>query len=305
MFRHRSFWIILVITAIIWLIVTMSEHDDYPLQLHIEWVGYDTASHVVTRADTLLPLTINSNCFLAISRYYTVKQHPYQITTTGDTTVKVGDALFDDIIRQLNFHGTHGVKSNVESLTLTLSELGRRSYVPQLRNVEFTFAEQCGLSGTPVIEPDTVWLYGDSNTLLQIPEITTLPAHLTNLNDSCHITLALDPVWQSHPDMRSSADSVRLFLPIDRYVEKTLTIPVRFQCGDNQIRVRLHPERVDITLWVPVRDYDSINADMVHLAVDYTPGDNAQTLPVRATHFPAGTRVKQISPSAIQYVIIR
>ena len=68
MFRHRSFWIILVITAIVWLIATMSEHDDYPLQLHIEWVGYDTARHVVTHADTLLPLTIQSNCFLAICR---------------------------------------------------------------------------------------------------------------------------------------------------------------------------------------------------------------------------------------------
>ena len=38
---------------------------------------------------------------------------------------------------------------------------------------------------------------------------------------------------------------------------------------------------------------------------DYTPDNNAQSLPVRATHFPAGTRVKQITPSAIQYVIIR
>ena len=61
MFRHRSFWIILVITAIIWLIVTMSEHNDYPLSVRVEWVGYDTARYVVTHADTLLPLTIRSN----------------------------------------------------------------------------------------------------------------------------------------------------------------------------------------------------------------------------------------------------
>ena len=305
MFRHRSFWIILVITAIVWLIATMSEHDDYPLQLHIEWVGYDTARHVVTHADTLLPLTIQSNCFLAISRYHTAKQRPYKIAVKGDTIIKVGDALFDDILRQLNFHGTHGIKSNVESISLTLSERGRRGYVPRLQDVDFSFAEQCGLSGEPVIQPDTVWLYGDPAVLKQIPELVTSPARLANLNDSCSITLALDPVWQRYPDLHTSADSIQIFLPIDRYVEKTLTIPVRFQGGDNHLQVRLHPERADVTLWVPVREYDNINADMVHLAVDYTPGDNAQTLPVRATLFPAGTRVKQISPSAIQYVIIR
>ena len=305
MFRHRSFWVILVITAIVWLIATMSEHDDYPLQLHIEWVGYDTARHVVTHADTVLPLTIQSNCFLAIKRYSFTKQHPYRIAVTGDTAIKVGDALFDDIIRQLNFHGTHGVKSNVESISISLAERGRRGYVPRLQGVDFSFAEQCGLSGEPIIQPDTVWLYGDPSVLQQIPEITTSPAHLSNLNDSCSITLALEPVWQRYPDLHTSTDSIHLFLPIDRYVEKTLTIPVRFQCGDNQIRVRLHPERADVTLWVPVRDYDSITAEMVHLAVEYTPSNNAQSLPVRATLFPAGTRVKQISPSAIQYVIIR
>ena len=305
MFRHRSFWIILIITAIIWLIVTMSEHDDYPLEVRIEWVGYDTARNVVSHADTLLPLTVRSNCFLAINRYTTVKHRPYQIVSSGDTTIKVGEALFDDIMQQLGFHGIHGVKSNVENIKLTLAQRSRRGYAPQLRNVEFAFAEQCGLSGNPTIQPDTVWLYGDPAVLQRIPEVATSPIRLTNLNDSCYITLALDPVWQQHPDLHTSADSVRLFLPIDRYVEKTLTVPVRFQCGDNHLQVRLHPERVDITLWVPVKDYDNITPDMLHLAVDYVPGDNAQALPVRATHFPAGTRVKQISPSSIQYVIIR
>ena len=283
----------------------MSEHSDYPLQVRIEWTGFDTARYVVAHADTLLPLTIRSNCFLAIGRYNAVGHKPYRITTSVDTTIRVGDALFDDLLQQYSFHGTHGIKSNVESLTLTLVERGRRGYVPRLRGVEFTFAEQCGLSGEPVVEPDTVWLYGDPSTLKRIPELTTSPAHISQLNDSCYVTLALEPVWLRHSDLRSSADSIRLFLPVDRYVEKTLSAPVRFQCGEGQFQVRLHPERVDVTLWVPVRDYDSITTDQVHLAVDYTPGDASQTLPVRATLFPAGTRVKQISPSAIQYVIIR
>ena len=155
------------------------------------------------------------------------------------------------------------------------------------------------------IEPDTVWLYGNPSTLSQITEVTTLPAHLTQLNDSCLITLALDPVWQRHDGLRTSTDSIRLFLPIDRYVEKSFTVPVRFDGADNQMQVKLHPDRADVTLWVPVRDYDKITSDMVHLAVNYIPDDNSQTLPVRATLFPSGTRVKHISPSSIQYVIIR
>ena len=161
MFRHRSFWIILVITAIVWLGVTMSEHNDYPLEVKVEWVGYDSARYVVTHADTLLPLTIRSNCFLAIGRYQTVKHQRYQISVTSDTVIKVGEALFEDLLNQFAFHGTHGVKSSTEKLSLSLVEQGSKGFVPQLRNVDFDFAEQCGLSGNPTIEPDTVWLYGN------------------------------------------------------------------------------------------------------------------------------------------------
>ena len=71
------------------------------------------------------------------------------------------------------------------------------------------------------------------------------------------------------------------------------------------MQVRLYPERVDVTLWVPVNDYDNITSEDVHVAADYNPGDNSQELPLRATLFPSNTRIKQISPSSIQYVIIR
>ena len=92
----------------------MSEHNDYPLEIRVEWQGYDTASYVVTSKDTLLPVTINSNCFKAISRYHTVKRQPFVITTAADTVVKVNDILFGDISQQLGFHGIHGFKSSVE-----------------------------------------------------------------------------------------------------------------------------------------------------------------------------------------------
>ena len=77
MFRRRSVWIILALTAIVWLMAVMSEHNDYPVNVRVKWAGIDTARYVVTYADTLLPVTINSNCFLAMSRYNAVRRKPY------------------------------------------------------------------------------------------------------------------------------------------------------------------------------------------------------------------------------------
>lgn len=304
MFRHRSFWVILLITAVVWGSARMSEHDNYPLQVRLLWQGYDTARYAVVQADTTIPLVINSNCFLAISRHFTVKRTPFVIQTQGDTVLQVNNRLFDEIVSQLDFVGLHGVTSPAEKLTFRISERRSRAYTPQLRGVEFRFADQYGLSGAPRIEPDTVWLYGDTATLAKVDELYTASAVIDGVDDSGSYRLALDPVWRQYPALRTSADSVSIILPVERFVEKTISVPVTFLCNDNQLRVRLYPERVDVTLWVSAQRYNDLLSDMVEAEVEYTPA-SGETLAVRVSRFPSFARVKGVSPSTLKYVVIK
>lgn len=305
MFRRRSFWIILVLTAIVWLMAAMSEHDDYPLDVRVQWTGIYTARYVVTYADTLLPVTINSNCFLAISRYVSMRHKSYAINIVGDTVVKVNSAMLDDVVKQLNFDGVHGITSTTESLRIAFTERCSKGYVPQLRHVDFHFVNQRGLAGTPVVQPDTVWLYGDPASLGKIKEISTCKYAIEGIRDSGWHILPLDPVWKQYPDVRSSHDSVRVFLPVDRYVEKTVPVPVIPRSDANgRYTLRLIPARVSVTLWVPVNDYDYLSADQVEAVVNYNPAQQDKELPVLVTRFPNNARVKQVSPATLQYVIL-
>ena len=304
MFRHRSFWIILLITAAVWVVSRMSEHDNYPLQVRLSWQGYDTARYAMVSADTVLPVVVNSNCFQAIARHFIVKREAYVLHVAGDTTVTVGSRLFDDMASQLGFVGLHGVSSSVEHLQLRLSERRSRAYAPQLRGVEFRFADQYGLSGQPRLEPDSVWLYGDTASLAQVEGLCTAPAVIDGVSDSGCFRLALEPVWRNYPALRASVDSVTLFLPVERFIEKTISVPVTLLCDDNQVRARLYPERVDVALWVSARRYDDLLADMVEAEVEYT-SSAGKTLDVRVTRFPSFARVKSVSPSTLQYVIIK
>lgn len=305
MFRHRSFWVILLITALVGLGTLLSEHNDYPVQLHIEWTGYDTARYSIVYADTLLPVTINSNCFLAIGRYYQAPKLRYAIPTRGDTVVKVNKLLIDAILSDFQFVGIHGAASPVESLSLRLSPRQSKVLRPELKDVEFSFEGQCGLSGEPRLIPDTVTLYGSEASLSHIGHIYTAPQKIVGLNDSCVCTLSLDPVWQRYPDLRISTERVSLFIPVEHFTEKKFSVPVRFECPDNQVRTRLYPERVEVTLWVSERDYDRLLADMVQATVHYDPSAPPDVLPVRISSFPSFTRVKSVSPSTLQYVVLK
>lgn len=305
MLKSRSFWIILLFTAVVWVIATMSEHSDYPVTLRVEWTGFDTSRYVVTYADTAIAVTINSNCFNARSRYRAAQRQSYRIAVNGDTAIRVTTALLDDMVTQLGFSGCHGIATTADQLRLRLAERQRKAFVPQLQGVQFHFADQYGLSGTPRLEPDTVWLYGDSASLAKIDHLTTLPSEIYGISDSGYCPLLLDTLWRSNPNLRCSHDTLRLFIPVERYVEKSISVPVTFRCTDQQVRVHLYPERVEVSLWVSKTNYAKLYDDMVEAVVEYDPDAPESVLPVRITRFPSFARVKQVSPSTLQYVIIK
>ena len=303
--RHRAFWIILLITFAVSVGNKLSEHQDYPFQLRIRWEGYDTARYAVVHADTLLPITINSNGFLAIKHHYKAPKVQYVIHAQGDTVVVVNKALLNDAIGQLQFVGVHGISSGVDHLTLKITPRAAKPFRPQLRDVKFLFERQHGLSGQPVLVPDTVWLFGSPKSLAKIDGLHTLPATLEALSDTLICTLPLDPVWQAYPDLRVSTPEVRILIPVERFSEKTISVPVRFLTHDEHIRTRLYPDRVDVTFWVSEQNYDRLLPDMVQAVVEYDAADAQPTLPVRITTFPTFAHIKSVTPSQLKYVVIQ
>ncbi len=303
--KHRQFWAIFVFTAIVWFVVSMSEHRDYSVDVSIQWVGADTSRFIVTQADTVLPVTFNSSCFNAIDIYFAVRDKQFVIRSLGDTTVKVNKALFENLSRQFDFSGASGISSSLEELHFATRERRSKAYVPQLRDVDFVFADQVGLSGEPEIKPDTVWLYGDLASLQRIPEVYTAPAAVANITDSGYFMLALEPIWKKYSDVRASTDSVRIFVPAGRYVEATVSVPVEFGNIGSARQVRLYPDHVDVTIWVSVSEYQNISETQFQAVVDYDTTSLITELPVYITRFPAQSRIKTVAPSTINFVIIK
>lgn len=302
--KRRQFWNILLVTVVVWLGCVMSEDGDYPMELKVEWSGIDTSRYVVTHADTILPISVKSNCFRAIRRYFTARNASFQIYTQSDTTVRVGKALYDEIISQLGFVGVGDVYSAKETLQYSVSERVGKPFVPQIRDVDFHFEGLVGLSGSAVIDPDTVWLYGSPASLAKIDELHTAPTSIEHITDSGYYTLALDPTWKEYGDLRISTDVVRIHLPVEHFAEIKLQVPVKFRSPNQHKHVRLYPEQVEVTLWVPSKDYKNINVSQLEAVAD-SQGAAGDQLPVLITRFPANTRIKQVSPATIQYVIIK
>ena len=305
----KNYLVVLVLTALVWAVVRMSDHHDYTVEARVEFTGYDTVRYACLYADTLLPLTISSNGFNALGFSLRHQRPVVRVSVAGLDGPRHSlpvSACLQQVREQLGYAGIHGLASPIDSLHVLLSARASRTYRPSLDAVGFAFAEQYGLYGQPVIEPAEVTLYGPAEALEQISALHVAETTLAQIDRPLYCPLRLDPVWQRFPDVHPSPSEVVLTLPVESYVEQSFSVPVNVAGADTSITIRLYPDRVKVNVWVARNDLEHVSASDFSVSVDYGAlllgGVSA---PVSLSRFPARVRPRDVEPGEIQYVIIK
>lgn len=280
----------------------MSEEDEYPMRVRVEMTGYDTVRYAIVQADTSLNLQVKLSGFNAFL-YGLFQEVPTVEVPLQEGQRAVALTSLSEPLRQ-SIIGASQVKCDKDSLRIVLSERGRRSYKPRIDGVEFTFTEQYGLYGAPIITPSEVVLYGPDEVLAKIPEVRVVPVELHDITSSSTYTLALEPVWERYVDVHPSCREVSLYLPVEPYVEKEFQTPIRVTGADTTVTFKLYPEQVTVRAWVAQRDLQREPAFTV--TVDYADmlTSNGHLSP-KLVEFPDYVRLRSLEPSEVQCVVIK
>lgn len=312
----RTFFIVVLVTTVLWIISAMSEVKEYSASVKVEYVGYDTARFSILSAPKEIPLNIYSNGFHALSRNFTIGKKTLsvdlsqQIPDVHDSVEEISLSLptgqwmkgFKD---SLNYKGIQKLSSPMDIVSVQIAQRRKKAFAPQLRDVDFTFLSSLGVYGTPKLIPDTVVLYGSRQSLDNISALYTSPATIANIEQSDTFELDLEPVWEKYPDVYPSSTSIRVFVPVASFAENTIQLPVRFEGADSTKRVRLYPDHVKVHYWVSKEDYANVKASDFEASVRFDPSIEMSKLKVSVSHFPAQVRIKRVEPDEITFVILK
>lgn len=293
---------VVVLTALLWVVVTLSERHVHSVTFRVEWQGVDTARYVVLHSDSTVTFDILSNGFMAISREQLSRWAALQIDARHDTLLS-SEACVEALRRQFDLPGIHGITCRERQLALQLSARHVKGFVPQLKDVDVTFADPYALYGTIRLQPDTVWLYGSETSLAQIDRIETLPATLANVRETHTYQLALNPTWNTFPDVRVSTPEVSVTVPTARYTEKRYTLPLTLVGAPEGLQAHLYPNQVTVSLWVAEQDFVRLSKEQLQTCVRYEP--QADEWKVSLMSFPSYVRLRGIEPETVRYVIIQ
>lgn len=280
----------------------MSEEQEYPMRVRVQMAGFDTVRYAVVEADSLLDVRVRMAGFnLFLHGLFDDTPKLVVEMKEGESAVAVSD--LNEPLRRCIMGATQ-VITRTDSLRVRIAERRSKVYQPRLKDVDFSFTEQYGLCGEPVIRPANVVLYGPEEALDKIDELCVAATSIPNVNESATYRLPLEPVWERYPDVYPSVREVEVYVPVEPYVEHQYRVPIAVSGADTTVSLRLYPEEAVVRVWVPQRDIG--REPDLKVSVEYAEIlQSGGVVSPRLTEFPSYVRPRSVEPHEVQCVIIK
>lgn len=296
----KQFFIILGLTALVWLGLSLGERNSYTMRTPVEMTGYDTIRYAVVQADTIVTLRVESSGYIALLRSIGVLKPMVTIDMSNRQSVAASEVC--ELARSQNT-GISSATTEIDSLRLVLAARTKRTYKPVLDDVEFEFAEQYGLYGQPTVTPAEITLYGPEADLQRIDEVRLEPTTIEDIDASGSYRLKLQPIWEKYPDVHPSATEVTVYVPVETYVEREYKVPIQVTDADTTVEMRLYPEEATLHVWVAQCDLHRIPE--FNVTIDYADLLAHRRIVPHLTQFPTYLRPRSIEPAEVQCIVIR
>lgn len=311
--QSRAFFFAIVAVAIVWVVTAMAEVKRFRESYIVEYDNVDTAKYAILHIDSVLTIDISSNGFSTFSRQKKGHDKTIHLDLANLIEQHKDDSLFSitlrteeylDIIKsQLDMRGVSEVSLVSEQLKVSYALRERKAFLPDISNVTFNFDKMVGLNGEPRLTPDSVYLYGSRESLSKVEAIAAKEQTINDIKESREYQIVLDDSWQKYSDLRISTNEVTLFIPVEKFVEKSMTLPITLTDKDDNTQWNLYPAEVTVNLLVPESKIESLDLSKCVVTASTKECTDNHLTP-QLTKFPSCVRLKSITPEKIQYIII-
>lgn len=314
--QSRAFFYAIIAVAIVWIVSAMAEVKHFRESYPVAFDNIDTVQYAIMHYDSIITIDISSNGFRAFGRgrdnkraiHFDLKKNIQKHNLDSIFSLSLQTEEYLDIIKiQLDMRGVTDVKLVTELINTEISIRKHKAFVPDISKVTFSFNKLAGLDGKPRIIPDSIYLYGSPQSLSKIDIISAKEQEINNIDKSGEYKIALDDSWKKYEDLRISNEEIRIFIPVEKYLEKSVDLPITLTDKSDNTQWNLYPSKVTVQLLVPESKAESIDLTKCVVtanAKECGGGSTKSTLTPQLTKFPSCVRLKSISPDKIQYIII-
>jgi hypothetical protein len=311
--KFSVFLLCLLLSVFMWLFIKLTR--DYTVDFHfaIEYRNYPKNLVLTEAPDSLLSVGVNAKGFELISaRYLHGSRH--LLVDFRDVRIRHNQAgyfsriatsrLMQQISQQLPAARTIAYVSP-DTLTLRYTDAVHRKIAVKL-NLKAGFRKQYQLYDRVRIKPDSVYVTASRAVLDTLRFIETEQITKSNLDENQHFKSSLILPLKTG-QMRLSSDTIEVLIPVEKYTEATISVPVIPVQSSTNLQVKTFPDKCIITCLVPLKDFMSVDADLFSVVVSIDPKNipNSNKLRLELIKSPARVKVLKMVPEEVEFIILK
>lgn len=173
--------------------------------------------------------------------------------------------------------------------------------VPVKVNLNIQFEKQFMQNGKLVIRPENILVTGPQAIIDTLAFVQTKMLQKKNLKD----TLIQEVELMNQPKLTLTKSKVWIMLPIEKFTEKTFSIPIETDNAPEDYRVRTFPGSVSVSFRVGISAYDKITPYMFRAMLDYNSliiGSSSKAK-INLTKYPSIVQDIRFYPKTVDYLI--
>ncbi len=300
------FSLFVLLSTAFWFMNALSINRERRLTVPVEYLGLPENIQILEPLPQILSLRVQDNGKNLFTYYKKNKINPVVIDFSNTRFEAEGEVNLSKTQIQQKIAGSlHGSTQlfdfSPDTIRLRYVMLvGKR--VPVVLQGQVSPAPQYVFSQKVRIQPDSVTVFSDAQTVNTLTEVQTQAVQLKDITDTLSETVPL----QAIEHVRFSRTSVKLTAIAEMFTEKSFTLPIKPVNMPPHLSVRTFPADATVTFNVGISKFNSIEDKDIAVLFDYNrlrPGSNKHELEIAYDSIKAPIFNVRIKPNEVEYIL--
>jgi len=215
-----------------------------------------------------IDITLRDNGYALFKYYFTKRKDSISLDVASivnySTNKMLQGSQFNDIIKNNLFASSELVSYTPGNISFRYTVLDQKD-IPVIFDGQIFLSSGYLLDGDISVYPDTVRVYGAKNVLNSLHYAYTVNDTIENVRSSAPLTYPIKKIY----NVKFIPDKVSVIIPVDKYTQKDVNVPITCINVPEGINVRFFPSTVKVSFLIGISKYDNVTADDFDIEFDY------------------------------------
>lgn len=307
------FLICFFISFLFWMLIKLSleytEVQKYP----VVYTNIPRGKVVMNNLDSMFTLNLKSKGFKIFSNMIFFKPLSISVDVASlirkrnnpneDYYIATSD-LYHVIGKQIHYPN-NVISVTPDTVYFRLEKVFSKK-LPVKIKLNLSCAQQYEFTDSIRIKPDSVLVSGPFSIIDTIKFIETTTKTLSNLSSNQVLSLEFMKKYNDCK-LTISPSAAKVFIPVEKFTEATVELPINIGNNSNNYNVRTFPEKVKVTYLVSLNNFKNVKPDMFTAVADISKSYSVKSkkLKVDVVKFPSYVKIRKIDPEKIEYILIK